>query len=58
MGITKEDIKVSGMIKDPKLRELENNQKKIIQQNKQIISLLERININLIDKSQKSLNRR
>ena len=43
------------MNKDPKLYEIENNQRKIIEQNKKIISLLEKINANLINISHKPI---
>lgn len=39
-----------------KLQRIENNQKKIIDQNKKIIGLLERINANIRDLSNKRQN--
>lgn len=39
-----------------KLQRIENNQKKIIEQNKKIIGILERINTNIKDLSNKRQN--
>lgn len=38
---------------DQKLQEITDNQKKIIEQNRKIIRLLERMNTNIINMSQK-----